>query len=309
MSLKLCTKKTVAAAATALTTTFAPAAVLGLALSQPGCFVFGSPGPSMVGQGKKYESGEPQFDQFFAQLYDLQLEMAKAPGREKELRQELAKVTKSDPDASATLLAKKIEKRTKELAEAGTGLKLEVEGLEGSGAPSVSLKTLGKDLSGDDKALVDSVEKTAKGEAQLLGRMREVTRELEQMRALSVALDQQVDNAFRKGGPSKKAEVRKNLEDARTLMPLMGARAQETEDAAKATLKKLQEAVSTEDSYKKEEPPPPPPPEEEPAESAEGKPKPKPGGGKPAGGKPGGSSGGTSPPPPPPPQPPPDFEP
>ena len=303
MSLKFSARRRFAAVATALTSSFVPAtAVIGVALVQPACFVFGSPGPSMVGQGKKYESGDPNFDQFFAQLYEVQLEMAKASAMEKDARQELIKATKSDPDASATLLAKKVEKRAKEVAEAGTGIKLSVDGLEGSATPTVELKTFGKDPSGDDKELFDALEKTAKEEAKLLGRLRDVERQLEQMRALSIALDQQVDSAFRKGGPAKKAEVRKNLEDSRTLMPLMVARAQETADAARTALKKLSDAADTEGSYKKEEPPPPPPPPEE-TPDAEGKPKPKP--------KPGPGPGTAAPPPPKPPpaQPPPDFEP
>ncbi|HMR75214.1 MAG TPA: hypothetical protein PKD61_08880, partial [Polyangiaceae bacterium] len=93
--------------------------------STPGC-LFGSGGPSAVGQGKQYQSGDPTFDEYFQSLYDLQVELAKAPSDEKEIRRELAKQLKGDPDASATLLAKRAEKRAKELATAGTGLKAEV---------------------------------------------------------------------------------------------------------------------------------------------------------------------------------------
>jgi hypothetical protein len=301
MSLKSCTKTTIAVAATALGTSFGPALIVGVSLAQPACFVFGSGGPSMVGQGKKYQSGDPQFDEFFAELYELQIEMSRAPGREKEIRQEIAKITKSDPDTSSTMLAKKVEARVQEIAEAGSGVRLAVEGLEGSSRANVALEVEGKELSGDDKSFVDAIEKTAKEEAQLLSRMREASSLLDRMRALSVALDQQVDTAFRKGGPSKKGEVRKNLEDSRTLMPLMAARASETAEAAKSTLKRLAEAMNTKDNYTKEEPPPPPPPVEEgppidqvevPKDKPKDKPKPKPGGA-----------------PPPPPPPPPDFEP
>jgi hypothetical protein len=304
MSLKTCTKKTIAAAATALGASFGPALILGFALTQPACFLFGSSGPSMVGQGKKYQSGDPQFDEYFAELYELQIEMGKAPAREKEIRQDIAKVTHSDPDTSASMLAKKVEKRTQEIAEGGSGARLEVEGAEGDGRASVKLELAGKELSGDDKSFLEAIEKAARDEAQILNRMREISRTIERMRALSVALDQQVDTAFRKGGPSKKSEVRKNLDDSRTLMPLMVARASETAEAAKNTLKRLSDAVDTKDSFKKDEPPPPPPIEEggPPIDTGDPKPKPKPGTGTP----------GTQPPKPPQPQPkppPPDFEP
>jgi hypothetical protein len=301
MSLKTYTSRIIAAALTATGAWLTPALIAAFALTQPACFVFGSSGPSMVGQGKKYQSGNPQFDEYFAELFDLQVEMSKAPAREKEIRQDLAKITNSDPDASATMLAKKVEKRAKDLAEAGTGLALTVEGADGDSKPTVAFEVTGKELSADDKSYFETVEKVAKDEAELLGRMRKLTKELERMRALSIALDQQVDNAFRKGGPSKKSEVRKNLEDSRTLMPLMASRATETSEASKTALKKLAEAIATKDSFKKEEPPPPPPVEEgapatpdpDAKPPAKDKPKPK-------------SGGGSTPPPPPPP---PDFEP
>lgn len=278
MSLKKFGKTAAATAAAALMTSFGSPLAIGAALALPGCFVFGSPGPSAVGQGQKYESGSPEFDAFFAELYELQVEMVKAPGREKEIRQEIAKVTKSDPDASASLLAKKVDKHTKELAEAGTGLALSVEGLEGDSEATVAFEAVGKDLSADDKAYFDAVEKAAKEEAKLLTRMRQILKRTEAMKAQTVALEQQIDGAFRKGGPSKKSEVRKNLEDSRTLIPLMQARAQETADTSKAALKKLAEAINTKETYKKDEPPPPPeaPPEEPPEEGTGTKPKPKP---------------------------------
>jgi hypothetical protein len=297
MSLKSCTKKTIAAAATALGASFGPALILGVSLAQPACFVFGSGGPSMVGQGKKYQSGDPQFDEFFAELYALQLEMGKTPEREKEIRQELARLTRSDPDTSSTMLAKKVEKRLEELAEAGSGTQLTLDGAEGVGKASVSLELSGKELAGEDKSFVEGAAKVARDQAELLNRMREISSLLERMRALSIALDQQVDAAFRKGGPSKKSEVRKNLEDSRTLMPLMAGRATETAENTKSALKRLAEAMNTKESVKVEEPPPPPPIEEgtTPPIDQPGTDKPKP--------KPGGA------PQPPRPPPPPDFEP
>src|SRR5690606_35607590 len=93
-------KKRAALGIAALSTGFVPASAVSLAILQPGCGIFGSPGPSAVGQGRQYQSGDPTFDQFFAQLYELQVEVARAPKREEEIRQEIAKATKSDPEAA-----------------------------------------------------------------------------------------------------------------------------------------------------------------------------------------------------------------
>ena len=202
------------------------------------------------------------------------------------------------PDASGSLLAKRAEKHAKEVASAGTGLKLEVSGLDEGEEASAKISSAGKDLSSDDKEFADAVEKAALSELKLVSRLRKGTAGIERLRGLSMALDQQVDGAFRLGGPSKKGEVRKNLQDARTLMPLMAARADEVIDSARTTVKKLKDAVNTDDGSFDESPPPPPPPPTEPENGSgeDGKtPKgehPKPKGEKPKGEKP-------KPPPPP----------
>ena len=41
-----------------------PVAALALA-ALPGCFIFGSPGPSAVGRGQQYVAGDPAYDEFF----------------------------------------------------------------------------------------------------------------------------------------------------------------------------------------------------------------------------------------------------
>jgi hypothetical protein len=63
---------------------------LALAAVQPGC-MFGSGGPSAVSQGHAYRSGDATFDQFFTELHELSVELAKAPEEEKAHRIALAK--------------------------------------------------------------------------------------------------------------------------------------------------------------------------------------------------------------------------
>lgn len=293
-----------------------PVALAAIATTTPGC-LFGSGGPSAVGQGKQYKTGDPTFDEYFQSLYDLQIELGKAPNDEKEIRRELAKQLKGDPDASATLLSKRAEKRAKELAEAGTGLKVEVSGL-GEGDVSAEVSSAGADLDGEGKDFVNAVKAAIVSEGKLHNRMKKAGRIIEKLSGMTAALEQQVDTSFRKS-VSQKGEVRKNLVDAKKLLPIMQARADEVAGSAETAVKKLAEALNTDDgSFDKPPPPPPPPPEETNGSENGGTTTPpvdKPKGGgtdKPKGGgtdKPKGGGTDKPPPPPPPPPPPGDFEP
>jgi hypothetical protein len=276
-------------------------------LALPAC-LFSSTGPSLVGQGKKYSSGDPTFDEFFVTLHGHQVEMKKAPGMEKEIRKRLAGELKMEQGVSATLLTKKISKLATQLADAGTGLKLEVPQAvdedaadEDDDAPSkaspVSLKTAGREPQGEEQVFVRAVERAARGEFKLLARMDKRKRQLEKLRGTVAVLDSQLDSAFRLGGPKKKSEVRKNLQDANALIPLMIARADDVGGNARKFLKKLEEVVSTDKGQFAAPPPPPaepveptdqlttppaatPPapaaPEEPPADKTKGKAKPPP---------------------------------
>jgi len=267
MSVKYLSRRTVSGILLAAMPIVSPALMAGIAVTESGCFVLGSPGPSAVSQGQQYQSGDPTYDQFFQQLYDLQVELAKAPDEEKNIRAELASSAKLDEGVSATLLSKKIGKRAEELEAAGTGLKLEIEGLDPGEDPKSSLSVKGKELEGDAKVVMRAVESAALSSLKLTARMRKTKKVIEQLNAQALALEASIKTAFRKGGPSKQAEVKKNLEDAKKLLPLMEARADEVGESARTTAKKLAEAVATDKGQFDAPPPPPePPPSEEPPE-------------------------------------------
>ena len=314
-------KRSVRSITTALITsaTFA-AAPLGLVTiaSTAGCGIFGSSGPSDVGQGKQYTSGDPNFDQFFTELFELQVMLGDAPEGEKDVRRKLAATWDVEEDASAILIAKAVKRKVDAWAATGIGLKAETSGLEGSdpGDSKLAVTVTDGSLSGDDQKMVKAAEAAGTSAAKVVARMGQAKMRITKLQATISALEGAVDTAFKKGGPGKKSEVRKNLEDAKTLMPLMNTRAEEVAISAKKLAKKLGEALTTDPSLlKKPEPKPVPPPETDgeggptgDGENAGDKPKPsgdkpKPSGDKPKP-KPGGDkpkpSGGT---------PPPDFEP
>jgi len=251
-------RRGVSTAATLLATVAAPATLVVLA-TQPGCFVFGSPGPSSVGQGHKYVAGNPDYDQYFSQLYDLQVEMAKAPDSEKAIRTQLAKTLGIDADASASMLARKVKKEAEKLEKHGVGLKLAVPEDDDTAAPK--LESSGGKLSGDAKTFADAVQDAVEHETKLATQMKKSRKQLDQLRAQAIALKANVDTVFRKGGLSKKAEVKKNLEDANSMITLMVARADQVTDSAGDTAKRLSDAITTDHGQFKAPP--------EPAEPAE----------------------------------------
>jgi hypothetical protein len=318
---------------------FGPA-LLALVALQPAC-LFGRPGPSAVGQGQEYQSGDPTFDQFFANLHEVQVEMASAPKQEKEHRIALAKTlgleleeeapppaaappaatpaatpaapaaavpgqpTMADALGQSAVSSVPLLGQLNQVKNQVTTAKAQVDqmgamasNLQGSvapqqpaaaaaappaakpepRAPSASLlgrtvKTQAEKLSvqlalsidsakleqnevktelvsapqpleGDARKLAEAVHDTARSELQLYVRMQKAKRSLEQLQALSLALDSAVDVTFRKGGASKKSEVRKNLEDARVLIKLMQERAVDVSSKAKEVVSKLEESAS-----------------------------------------------------------------
>lgn len=221
------------------------AALLFLMSALPSCIIFGSPGPSTVGQGKQYVSGNAVFDQFFAQLFQVQLEMAKAPGDEQRIVHGLAQKLGLDDQAGAAAVLDKVKDEAHQLAHHNVGLRLVVA--QGSVATdaSVSLHVTGTASGEDERELIKPVRKAADDTLQLIERMHKARRTLDELRAMDSSLESDVSEAFRLGGPAKRAEVEKNLHDAGILIPLMSGRAGDVADAARHFLGGLSQAATT----------------------------------------------------------------
>jgi hypothetical protein len=67
--------------------------LMSLAAMQPGC---GHRGPTDVAQGHRYTTGDPTYDQFFARVHELSVEMGEAPTKEKDARIALGTVLDLD---------------------------------------------------------------------------------------------------------------------------------------------------------------------------------------------------------------------
>lgn len=296
--------------------------LLALSTAEVGCL--GHRGPSEVAQGQRYETGDPTYDQFFAAVHDLQVDLAKAPQQEAKLRIDFGKplgvepeevedepaptpkatpaastqtadATPSATDAyedqlkqsainavpggstvnavsqqvgqlksifgsfkaaapekpaaapapkkkekrppSAAMLTKAMKSRAQKL---GLEMKLELE--RGDDAKA-TLRTGGETESADSKQLSELVQKTAKSELELLGRMTKAKKKLDKLASLSVALEANVETAFRKSR-GRGSEVQKNLDDAQALIELMQGRAADVSKKAEHMLSKLEDAAS-----------------------------------------------------------------
>lgn len=275
-----------------------PAAVGAGGLCATGCML-GGRGPSAVAQGTQFTSGNPTYDEFFTELYEIQVDLGKAQDATRGVRAPLAEAVGAEEDASLVLIAKKVRKKTEKLAEDGTGLELKLPD-EDDEDSKLSVTVVGKDPDEESAKLVKTIETTAKKLQKLIAKMKRYKKQLEEMPAKISALRVEIDTAFRTS-MSKKSEVKKNLDDAEKLIPLMLQRATQTAKDAETGLSKLADATTTRERVKPEGPPEGGTP---PADDGS-KPKPKPSGSStakpPADGgstpKPKPPGGGSSPPP------------
>src|SRR4051812_43792684 len=110
---------------TRLTRALALSAWLGSAALAPACAAFGGGGPSTVAQGKYYSSGNPQYDEFFIALYQLQLKMADAPRVPDAERQSLAQTLGLSPEAPTEGVAQRLREEAQKLGHTGIHMRLE----------------------------------------------------------------------------------------------------------------------------------------------------------------------------------------
>lgn len=217
------------------------------ALGAAACSLFVSPTSSAVGQGLRYESGHEEFDRFFSDLHRLQVAVAEAPDRERAIRAKLAQALGVKGGATIGILAPEVRKRTLEISKADIKTKLEVEGYAADDPLDTAaiLRVSGGELSGPQQQFAESVVRASRSELTLMAELRRDARQLEKLLAISTLLEDSVDSAFRVGGPTKRAEVQKNLEDAKKLIPLMVVSARDVADHAPRVVRALEDAITT----------------------------------------------------------------
>lgn len=214
-------------------------------LVSPACSVFGSPGPSAVGQGLYYSSGNPHFDEYFVVFHDTQVAMGTANDRVKAASANLVTALGLPAETTHETLLEKAKLAADEIEAGGIHLRLTMPDLDSQAppAPSAKLDTMGGQPDDAKKKTIEAIEQCANEGLKLVAEMRNRKTTLSELQVQAITLDAQVDDAFRKEGPARKAEVHKNLRDAQKLIPLMDARADEVLRDETDFLKHLKPAV------------------------------------------------------------------
>jgi hypothetical protein len=200
-------------------------------------------GPSDVSQAKQYSSGNPEYDEFFSEVYQLQVALGKAPDRERSIRQQLSLALGIDGASRAEEIAAAVSKRSGQLGKPPAKLKLEISGLEAKGSPSSVLTTTGTISEPKDKAVADAIETASKDAASLLGDARRSSAVTEHLKTQAPALESKLDATF--GSTVRKGDVLKNLKDSEQMIPLMTSRASDIEERTAELLRKLEKSVNS----------------------------------------------------------------
>lgn len=251
--------KRLAVVGAVLTNLSMPVGLAATSMLVTGC-IFGSPGPSDVSQGRQYTSGDQAFDAFFNEMYQTQVALAQAPDRARLPRERVAEALAVGPQSTPEQIGEALDKRADQMAKGGSALRLSLTGVDDPmGIPTATVSTSTAPADTNDQNLVHVVAETASGTAAVLADVRRARPVLERLRQQVDILEPNIGSTFRKGGPRKKAEVEKNLSDAKKMIPLMTLRVDAVEKDSVALLHFMEKAAHHEPAPP---PPPPPPPEE-----------------------------------------------
>jgi len=233
-----------------------------------GCGLFAPKGPSVVARGEYYAAGKPEYDSFFIQLHDKQVELLSAADEPRAARQNLAQVVGLAADVSNDSLKERLAKELSKLASQGLRVRLEVPEPSNALDASATLHTEGSASSPLRSALPQEATRLVRSRNRMLA----TKAQLDKLRVTGITLDTNIDQAFRVDGPWKRDEVRNNLNDGQKVIVLMQSRAQEIADTDAQLLSALAAAASTGPGLgRNAAPPPPAPPAEEGAKPSTGK--------------------------------------
>jgi len=222
--------------------------LFGSAASLGGCALFGSPSESTVAQGKYYSSGNAYYDQFFVDLYLLQVGMAEAPKLPEAERQRMIQLLQLEPQATPALIEQRLHEEATSLSRAGVHLRLDQS--SPSDDPETAHTTIRSNARPKEDpaaALLASVETASTNLLRFLLRLKQKEQRLARLELQTIRLDADVDSTFSQAPVGKPSEVKKNLADAHKLIPLMRERAVAVRASAEQLLAALTHGVDTDD--------------------------------------------------------------
>jgi hypothetical protein len=205
------------------------------------CSVFAPKGPSVVARGEYYSAGKPEYDAFFIELHDKQVELLSAPVEPQTARRNLAQAVGLTADASNDSLKERLGHELGKLAGQGLRVRLEVPPASSELDASATLHTEGSTSTPLRNLLPQEATRLARSRNRMLG----AKAALDKLRITGITLDTNIDQAFRTDGPWKRDEVRKNLSDGQKVITIMQSRAQEIATTDTQLLAMLSNVAST----------------------------------------------------------------
>lgn len=227
-------------------------AVATLSLANSQC-VHRDPSPpivtSRVQEGQLYQSGHSEFDGLFRELHGLQQALSSAPDEERQYRRALASALKLEDGATRQALADKVQAQASAFDTKRIRVRLDVDGIDADDEADTmaQAKVVGA-LDEDAQKFIEATAMATRNELRFAARLRRAQKRLEHLAHHSAALDPWIETTFGGQGPTKVAEVRRNLDDARRQFPLLTVRAAELADEARRTVQKLVLALTTDPS-------------------------------------------------------------
>lgn len=199
----------------------------------------------------QFKAGNERFDAFFTELHELQVELAAVPDRPKELRRGLAEYLDLDERASAALVSRKLGDEVAGFLKAGTGFAFTVVDDEDTASVEGGVKGAPSE---DAENFYKSIRGTALGAATLAVAMGRAGERIAELEAQIAGLERDVDKAFSGESPGRRADIRKNLEDAAKLLPLMRERSAAVAVEAHGLARRIEKEMATEDKIQAPKP-------------------------------------------------------
>lgn len=221
------------------------ASLCGGALSS--CAVFGG-NESTVAQGRYYASGNAYYDEFFVDLYMLQVGMAEAPKTPEAERQRLTRLLQLDAQATPAMIEQRLREEALSLSRAGVHLRLDRAALEGGPEMAyVALRSNARPKEDPAATLLATVETSSTNLLRWQLTMKQKEAALSRLDLMTIRLDAAVDRTFSQAPVGKPEEVKRNLADAHKLIPLMRARAETVRANSEQLLAALTHGIDTDD--------------------------------------------------------------
>jgi len=212
------------------------------------CSPFVSSSQSTVARGKYYPSGDPYYDEFFVDLYLLQVRMAEAPKTPERARLALVQLLRLEPQASPAAIEQRLREEALKLSRAGVHLRLDQSSVGDRPDTAVTvIRSNARPKEDPAAALLTGVEASSTNLLRSVLTMKQETEALGRLDVMTIRLDAGVDQAFAQAPFGKLSEVKKNLADAHKLLPLMRARAEEVRKSSEQLLAASSKAINTDD--------------------------------------------------------------